>query len=148
MARPQRQDLTAKLTEAHDRLTQAVSDLVSGDDWQTFLALAAKLRGYSARNVLLILSQAPWATQLAGYRTWKQIGRQVRAGEKGIAILAPCRYRTSTDDADPADPPPTAKPATMAVTSSSEDSASFTCSTSANRRRHHGAAGPPRAPPR
>lgn len=100
MARHQRQDPAAKLTEAHDRLTQAVAALVSGDDWQAFLAMSAKLRAYSARNVLLILNQAPWASHVAGYRTWKQLGRQVRAGEKGIAILAPCRYRTSTDDGD------------------------------------------------
>jgi antirestriction protein ArdC len=89
----------AKLTEAHDRLAAAVEALVSATDWQAFLTLAAKLHGYSARNVLLIMTQAPWATQVAGYRTWQQLGRQVRAGEKGIAILAPCRYR-STADAD------------------------------------------------
>ena len=94
------QDPHDKLTEAHRRLAQAVAELVSGDDWQAFLALAAKLHGYSARNVLLILSQAPWATQVAGYRTWQQLGRQVRAGERGIAILAPCRYRSTAGTAD------------------------------------------------
>ena len=92
------QDPHDKLTEAHRRLAQAVADLVSGDDWQAFLALAAKLHGYSARNVMLILSQAAWATQVAGYRTWQQLGRQVRAGAKGIAILAPCRYRNAPHD--------------------------------------------------
>jgi antirestriction protein ArdC len=97
VARTERQDPRDKLTEAHQHLAQAVADLVSGDDWQAFLALAAKLHGYSARNVLLILSQAPWATQVAGYRTWQQLGRQVRAGEKGIAILAPCRYRSAAN---------------------------------------------------
>jgi N-terminal domain of anti-restriction factor ArdC len=100
MARPQRNDPNDKLTEAHQRLAQAVADLVSGDDWQAFLALAAKLHGYSARNVLLILTQAPWATQVAGYRTWQQLGRQVRAGQKGIAILAPCRHRTAGAEND------------------------------------------------
>jgi hypothetical protein len=40
---------------------------------------------------------------VAGYRTWQQLGRQVRAGEKGIAILAPCRYRSAAGD-DPGDP--------------------------------------------
>lgn len=89
-----------KLAEAHRRLAQAVADLVSGDDWKAFLTLAAKLRGSSARNVLLILSQAPWATQVAGYRRWQELGRQVRAGEKGIAILAPCRYRADAEDDD------------------------------------------------
>jgi hypothetical protein len=80
---------------------------VSGDDWQAFLTMAAKPHGYSANNVLLIASQAPWACQVAGYRTWQQLGRQVRAGEKGVAILAPCRYRTAGDNGgDDPEPPP------------------------------------------
>ena len=33
--------------------------------------------------------QHPGATHVAGYRTWQQLGRQVRKGEKGIGILAP-----------------------------------------------------------
>jgi len=101
MAHPQRHNADDKLAAAYDRLSEAVADLVTSDDWQQFLALAAKLHTYSTCNVLLILSQAPSATQVAGYRTWKELGRQVRAGEKGIAILAPCRYRTTTaDDSD------------------------------------------------
>jgi hypothetical protein len=47
MAQPQRQDRTDKLNEAHQRLATAVAELVSGDDWQRFLALAAKLHGFS-----------------------------------------------------------------------------------------------------
>jgi len=41
---------------------------------------------------------------VAGYRRWLELGRQVRKGETGIRILAPCRYRkrnvteTTTDD--------------------------------------------------
>jgi hypothetical protein len=56
--------------------------------------IRSNIRGLSA-NVLLILSQAPGASQVDGYRTWQRLGRQVRAGEKGIAILAPCRYRAA-----------------------------------------------------
>lgn len=101
---------TDKLAEAHDRLAAAVEALVSGDDWQSFLTMGAKLHGYSANNILLILSQAPWASQVAGYQTWKQLGRQVRAGAKGIAILAPCRYRSRSDDNDDGDVQPEAQP--------------------------------------
>ena len=43
--------------------------------------------------VLLILLQAPHATRVAGYRRWQALGRQVRKGERGIAIFAPCVYR-------------------------------------------------------
>jgi hypothetical protein len=39
-----------KLADVHDRLVAAVEALVSGDDWQRFLAIAAKLHGYSTGN--------------------------------------------------------------------------------------------------
>ena len=75
--------------------SQKSSYVAPGWDSRTLESfIRSNIRG-SARNVLLILTQAPWATQVAGYRTWQQLGRQVRAGEKGIAILAPCRYRST-----------------------------------------------------
>jgi antirestriction protein ArdC len=39
---------------------------------------------------------------VAGYNRWKELKRQVRKGEHGIAILAPCgfaAYHTETDEA-------------------------------------------------
>ncbi len=43
---------------------------------------------------------------MAGYRAWQRLGRQVRKGERGIAILAPCVQRTGqVDDQEPADKP-------------------------------------------
>jgi hypothetical protein len=33
--------------------------------------------------------QMPTATRVAGFWTWKNLGRSVRAGQKGIRILAP-----------------------------------------------------------
>ena len=92
---------TDKLAEAHGRLTRAVEEIVSGEDWQQMLAVAARLHRYSTANVMLIRAQRPDATRVAGYRTWRSLGRQVRKGEKGIAILAPCVYRARpVDDAD------------------------------------------------
>jgi len=41
----------------------------------------------------LILMQAPKATRVAGYRKWQELGRQVKKGEKGIAILVPHKRR-------------------------------------------------------
>ncbi len=41
----------------------------------------------------LILTQAPEATRVAGYRKWQELGRQVKKGEKGIAILVPHKRR-------------------------------------------------------
>lgn len=35
----------------------------------------------------------PEATQVAGYRRWQELGRQVMKGAKGLIMLAPCKYR-------------------------------------------------------
>jgi len=54
-------------------------------------------------NLLLIGAQAPQATRVAGFRSWQSLGRQVRRGERGIAILAPCTYRPkAAERAEPA----------------------------------------------
>lgn len=92
-------DRADKLTAAHDDLVAAVEALTSGDDWRAMLEVAGRFHRYSANNVFLIMLQAPEATRVAGYRTWQSFGRQVRKGEKGIRILAPCtRSRTFVDD--------------------------------------------------
>ncbi len=75
------------------RLLAGVEALVDSDRWRQFLAVTARFHRYSLNNVLLILLQAPHATRVAGYRRWQSLGRQVRRGERGIAIFAPCVYR-------------------------------------------------------
>src|SRR5271157_3335879 len=54
-----------------------------------FLNAMANFHAYSLGNVLLIARQKPDATRVAGMFTWNQLGRRVKRGEKGIAILAP-----------------------------------------------------------
>jgi antirestriction protein ArdC len=58
-------------------------------------ARAEPLYRYSFGNTLLIAWQRPDASLVAGYRRWLELGRQVRKGETGIRILAPCRYRAA-----------------------------------------------------
>jgi antirestriction protein ArdC len=50
--------------------------------------------------------QRPDATRVAGYRTWQGLGRQVRKGERGIAVLAPVTYRRQDEDAEGDQPQP------------------------------------------
>jgi hypothetical protein len=54
-----------------------------------FLDAMAHFRNYSFGNVLLIARQRPSASHVAGMRAWNELGRRVKRGEKGIAILAP-----------------------------------------------------------
>src|SRR5579864_5393160 len=55
----------------------------------TYLQTMAKFPTYSARNVLLIAAQRPNSTHLEGVRSWNELGRSVRPGEKGVYIFAP-----------------------------------------------------------
>lgn len=54
-----------------------------------FLDAMAHFHNYSFGNVLLIARQRPSATHVAGMKTWNELGRRVKRGERGIAILAP-----------------------------------------------------------
>lgn len=87
-----------RLSEAHDQLVAAVQSIVSGEDWSRMLEIASRFHRYSAGNVFLIMLQRPDATRVAGYRAWQDLGRQVRRGEHGIRILAPCQYRRTETD--------------------------------------------------
>ncbi len=46
---------------------------------------------------MLIWLQRPEDSQVAGFQTWKNLGRYVTKGEKGIAILAPVAFRRDAD---------------------------------------------------
>jgi hypothetical protein len=97
-----RPDPTAALQALHSKLADAIAALASEQGWQQMLRLAAALPSYSAHNVLLITTQRPDATAVAGFHTWKQLGRSVRKGERGIAILAPLVRRAAAPEAPPA----------------------------------------------
>jgi antirestriction protein ArdC len=88
-----------KLTAAHNALVEAVESITTGEDWARMLDTASRFHRYSANNVFLIMLQRPDATRVAGYKTWQSLGRQVRKGERGIRILAPCKYRRTEVDA-------------------------------------------------
>lgn len=97
----------AKLDELHKRLTGAVEQLVSGDDWRRALTFAARFRARSFSNTLLIWAQheaayeagrvpEPTPSYVAGYRQWQGLGRQVQKGQPGYMIVAPVTGRFAT----------------------------------------------------
>jgi hypothetical protein len=69
------------------------------DALTAFLDAMAHFRTYSFGNVLLIARQNPQATNVAGMWAWNQLGRRVKRGEKGIAILAPMVAKARRDEA-------------------------------------------------
>jgi antirestriction protein ArdC len=84
--------------DARERLAEAVERMADSETFVAWLRARATFHEYSFGNVCLIVSQRPDATQVAGYKAWQKLGRQVRRGERGIRILAPCRVK-ATDDA-------------------------------------------------
>jgi antirestriction protein ArdC len=64
------------------------------------LKTMGRFHRYSLHNVCLIVAQRPSATRVAGFHTWRSIGRFVRKGEKGIAILAPIVRRRREEAQD------------------------------------------------
>ncbi|MFH1418482.1 MAG: ArdC family protein [Planctomycetota bacterium] len=85
--------LRSQIEASLDRLANAIDGVRASEMFQQFLAVQARFHAYSWRNTLLIAMQRPDATRVAGYRTWQKLGRQVRKGEYGITICAPCPYR-------------------------------------------------------
>lgn len=65
----------------------------------SYLTAMSRFHHYSFGNVMEIARQMPTATHVAGFFAWKQLGRFVKAGSKGIRILAPIvGIRRETDE--------------------------------------------------
>ncbi|MDP9358714.1 MAG: ArdC-like ssDNA-binding domain-containing protein [Chloroflexota bacterium] len=89
---PTRQERAAQMTATVDAACERLAQqLAAGhtEAYLQFLSFHAKFHRYSAANALLILSQRPDATRVAGLSTWNRLGYRVRAGEKAIWIWAP-----------------------------------------------------------
>lgn len=78
-----------KVAEAFKMIEKGILDFVNSDKWKEYLKFQAKFHNYSFSNVMLILSQMPESTRVAGIKTWNEMGRKVRKGSKAIKILAP-----------------------------------------------------------
>jgi uncharacterized membrane protein (UPF0127 family) len=79
-----------RIDEMLKRLKEGVDGIQQSDNFRQFLMTMSKFHDYSIGNLILIAMQKPDATRVAGFTTWKDLGRWVKRGERGIAILAPC----------------------------------------------------------
>jgi antirestriction protein ArdC len=86
-------------TDALDTLA-ALLDEGHSDQLTALLKSMARFHKYSWHNVSLIATQRPTATRVAGFQTWRTMGRFVRKGERGIAILAPIVTRRGAESSD------------------------------------------------
>jgi len=89
-------DARSLATAALDRLSAALESGHS-DAMLRYLETMARFHRYSFGNILLIASQCPHATNVAGFRAWNRFNRFVKRGEKGIVILAPMVVRKKAE---------------------------------------------------
>lgn len=83
-----------KLDGIKNKLALAVGKLQTSEDWKAMLRNVARANKLGAgrlsfRNQLLVMCQLGCVQQVATYKSWQKIDRQVRKGEKAAWILAP-----------------------------------------------------------
>ena len=95
---------TEKVHQARDSLDAHLKELAAqmeqgrSENMVRYLEACAQFHAYSFGNLMLALAQCPQMTRIAGIRTWNKLGRHVRAGEKGIMILAPIEVTRKAKD--------------------------------------------------
>ena len=83
-----------KIKALTDKLEAGVKEVFESEQYKRYLKAMSKFHNYSFGNVMLILMQCPNASLVAGFHKWKKdFGRNVKKGEQGIQILAPCPYK-------------------------------------------------------
>ncbi len=82
-----------QLKAVTDQLEKGVVEVFQSDKYKQFLDTMAKFPRYSVNNSILIMMQRPDASLCQSFTGWKEMGRYVKKGEKGISILAPAPYK-------------------------------------------------------
>jgi antirestriction protein ArdC len=83
------QELLGQVTARIEELAKLTDAALVSREMLHYLDTMARFHHYSLHNCILIMSARPFATMVAGFQTWRELGRYVRKGEHGIAILAP-----------------------------------------------------------
>jgi antirestriction protein ArdC len=89
------------ITEKATAQLVAALDAGHSETLNGYLKAIGRFHRYSLHNVMLIALQKPNASHVAGFRTWNQLGRYVKKGEKGIVILAPMLRRKEEQNEEP-----------------------------------------------
>jgi hypothetical protein len=97
-------DRIGKLAEEAINRLSAELEAGKSEALQNYLNTMGRFHTYSWGNVLLIGAQRPDATHVAGYHKWKDLGRFVKTGEKGIMIFAPMLTKRRDDATTPPNP--------------------------------------------
>ena len=86
-----------EMDEITAKLEKGVQDVFASNDYKKLLGVMAQMPHYSINNQILIMLQNPEATMCNSFTGWKKQNRFVKAGEKGLRILAPAPYQMENE---------------------------------------------------
>jgi antirestriction protein ArdC len=86
-------ELNAGIRRAIEQLAKETDAARQSQLFRDYLRTSAAFWDYSWHNQMLIWRQKPDASFVAGFNNWLKLGRYMRKGEKGIAILAPMFFK-------------------------------------------------------
>ena len=94
--------MTTKADNLHETLRASIETLAAETDrvkqdatFRAWLTSISRFHHYSWGNQIRIAEQRPDATRVAGFQTWRKVGRFVKKGERGISITAPIIRKTA-----------------------------------------------------
>ncbi len=90
-----------RMQEVLTTLEEGIETILTSEGYRQYLQTASRFHAYSFGNVILVMLQKPDATRVAGFHTWKSLGRFVKKGEKGIRIMVPYKAKIEKEDTDP-----------------------------------------------
>ncbi len=78
----------ARAKEIFDKVVNNVQSIIANGEYEKYLRFQKNFTKYSFNNTILIYSQFPDATKVAGKAKWKEMGRELIEGAKRIQITA------------------------------------------------------------
>lgn len=100
-------ELDPRFLAAQKKLDVELRRIVDSGEYGAWFARQAAFHRYSPTNAMWIIAQRPDAIRVASYRTWQQVGRQVRKGESGIMVFHPRPWWCDPATGRKASPPST-----------------------------------------
>ena len=91
-------ELNSKCREYAAELVEAVRNEKNDRKLLDYFEFCSRFHCYSFQNRILIWAQKRDAALVAGFKAWQKMGRYVKKGEKGIAILAPMKIKKKNHD--------------------------------------------------
>lgn len=78
-----------KTKQMYEKIVKNIQNIIDNGEYEKFLKFGKNFRGYSFNNLVLIYSQFPDATMVAGKSKWLKLKRELQDNAQKIFIVAP-----------------------------------------------------------